>query len=170
MSVRVLVGPPGAGCSAVAQALDAAGQGPCLDLGQSVAQELGVQPELALVAVGEERYRQAETAVALRLLERLVRGGGVLALGSGCLEDPQVRAALAALQADGGQVVALLASVRRLATRNGLDAPRSIALGTVHHSFTLMLREREAACRELADLVVDTTDTSPQEAAALILG
>lgn len=170
MSALVLLGPPGAGCSAVAQALAATGHGPCLDLAQTVALDLGVQPEAALAVVGESRYRQAESAAARHLLERLSAAGGVLALGSGCLADAQVRTVLSRLRKDGAQVVALRASVRCLARRNGLDAPRSVALGTVHHVFTQMLREREATCAELADRVVDTTDTSPQEAAARIVG
>jgi len=61
------------------------------------------------------------------------------------------------------------ASARRLAGRNGLDAPRSVALGNVHHTFMQMLRAREAACRELASLNLDTTDTTPEQAAASVL-
>lgn len=92
-----------------------------------------------------------------------------MALGSGCLTDADVRALLRRLTAGGGRVVALTASARRLAGRNGLDAPRSVALGNVHHTFMQMLRAREAACRELASLNLDTTDTTPEQAAASVL-
>ncbi|SPT54056.1 Shikimate kinase [Actinomyces bovis] len=169
MKALVLLGPPGAGCTSVAQEIGARTGAVVWDLAHEVARELGVSQEFALVAVGEQRYREVEARVGLRLLARLRSDGGVLALGSGCLQDEGLRVALGALREAGGRVVALVCSVRRLASRNGLDAPRSIALGTVHHSFTQLLKAREAICRELADAVVDTTDTTRQRAATLAL-
>lgn len=169
MSAIVLVGAPGAGCSSVASAISQSTGAKAYDLGQVVAQALGVRPELALVAVPEERYRQEEAGAATRMLDELGRQGqGVVALGSGCLGSPQVLAALGRLGPQA-TVVGLGASTRRLASRNGLDAPRSIAMGTVHHQFTQMLRQREATCRGLASSWVDTTDTTAQEAGAQVL-
>lgn len=171
--VLVLIGPPGAGCSSVGRAAGIAEGLPVLDLGRSVAKELGTTPDLALVAVPEVEYRRVETDTALRLLDRAAAEGAVVALGSGCLEAPRTRERLEDLrlghdQTDqtlrAGTVVALTCSPRVLATRNGLNAPRSVALGTVHHQFVQMLRERQARCRELADVVVDTTSTTPEEA------
>lgn len=164
----VLIGPPGAGCTSVGRALARATGAPFADLAAVVAAELGSAPELALVAAGERRYRRVEADAARALLEEARRRGGVVALGSGCLADDAVRALLRPLAA-GGRVVALTASARRLAGRNGLDAPRSVALGNVHHTFMQMLRAREAACRELASLNLDTTDTTPEQAAASVL-
>ena len=92
-----------------------------------------------------------------------------MALGSGCLADDAVRALLRPLAADG-RVVALTASARCLAGRNGLDAPRSVVLGNVHHVFVQMLRAREALCREAASSTLDTTDTTPEQAAAALRG
>ena len=152
-----------------------------LDLGRNVADELGTSPDLALVAVPEAEYRQVETDTALRLLDRAAAEGAVVALGSGCLEDPRTRERLEelrlghdrALQAGAvgavAAVVALTCSPRGLATRNVLDAPRSVALGTGHHQFVRMLRDRQARCRELADVVVDTTSTTPEEACAEVM-
>ncbi len=140
---------------------------PVLDLGRSVADELGTSPDLALVAVPEAEYRRVEADTALRLLERAAAGGGVVALGSGCLGDRRIRESLADPRLGQGRdlrVVALTCATRVLATRNGLDAPRSVALGTVHHQFVQMLHERRTRCRELADVVVDTTSTTPEEA------
>ena len=165
----VLIGPPGAGCTSVGRALARATGAPFADLAAVVAAELDSAPELALVAAGERRYRRVEVDAARALLEEARRRGGVVALGSGCLTDADVRALLRRLTAGGGRVVALTASARRLAGRNGLDAPRSVALGNVHHTFMQMLRAREAACRELASLNLDTTDTTPEQAAASVL-
>ena len=164
----VLIGPPGAGCTSVGRALARATGAPFADLAAVVAAELGSAPELALVAAGERRYRRVEADAARALLEEARRRGGVVALGSGCLADDAVRALLRPLAA-GGRVVALTASARRLAGRNGLDAPRSVALGNVHRAFVQMLRDREALCRELASSTLDTTDTTPEQAAAAAL-
>lgn len=164
----VLIGPPGAGCTSVGRALARATGAPFADLAAVVAAELGTAPELALVAAGERRYRRVEADAARALLEEARRRGGVVALGSGCLADDAVRALLRPLTA-GGRVVALTASARRLAGRNGLDAPRSVALGNVHRAFVQMLRAREALCRELASSTLDTTDTTPEQAAAAAL-
>lgn len=163
----VLIGVPGAGCSSVAQALGAALGLSVRDLGAVVAQSLGRSEASALVAVGEERYRQVESSCALDLLGQA--GGAVTALGSGCLADPEVREALERARQEGARTVLLTATTRRLATRNGLDAPRSLALGNVHHTFTQMLRARQDQCRRAAGaeaVVVDTTSTTPAQAAA----
>ena len=158
----ILIGPPGAGCSSVARAIGSAQGLTVLDLGQLVADELGTRPDLALVAA----------LTAERLLERAETGGLVVALGSGCLEATGVRQGLERLRlADRGthHVVSLTCATRVLATRNGLDAPRSVALGTIHHQFVQMLHERQARCQDLADVVIDTTSTTPDEAGEKVM-
>ena len=56
----VLIGPPGAGCTAVGRALADLWGVPVSDLAGTVARALGTRPELALVAVPETRYRSVE--------------------------------------------------------------------------------------------------------------
>ena len=168
----ILIGPPGAGCSCVAQAIGGAQGLTVLDLGRLVADELGTRPDLALVAVPETEYRRIEAGTAERLLERAETGGLVVALGSGCLEATGVRQGLERLGlANRGthHVVSLTCATRVLATRNGLDAPRSVALGTIHHQFVQMLHERQARCQDLADVVIDTTSTTPDEAGEKVM-
>ena len=168
----ILIGPPGAGCSSVARAIGSAQGLTVLDLGQLVADELGTRPDLALVAVSENDYRRIEALTAERLLERAETGGLVVALGSGCLEATGVRQGLERLRgANRGthHVVSLTCATRVLATRNGLDAPRSVALGTIHHQFVQMLHERQARCQDLADVVIDTTSTTPDEACEKVM-
>lgn len=168
----ILIGPPGAGCSSVAQAIGGAQGLTVLDLGRLVADELGTRPDLALVAVPETEYRRIEAGTAERLLERAETGGLVVALGSGCLEATGVRQGLERLGlANRGthHVVSLTCATRVLATRNGLDAPRSVALGTIHHQFVQMLHARQAQCRDLADIIIDTTTTTPDEAGQKVM-
>ena len=168
----ILIGPPGAGCSSVARAIGSARGLPVLDLGRLVADELGTRPDLALVAVPETEYRRVEADTAARLLERAVSESVVVALGSGCLEATGVRQGLESLRlANRGthHVVSLTCATRVLATRNGLDAPRSVALGTIHHQFVQMLHARQAQCRDLADIIIDTTATTPDEAGQKVM-
>ena len=168
----ILIGPAGAGCSSVARAIGSARGLPVLDLGRLVADKLGTRPDLALVAVPETEYRRVEADTAARLLERAVSESVVVALGSGCLEARGVRQGLERLRLAGRSthhVVALTCATRVLATRNGLDAPRSVALGTVHHQFVQMLHERQTLCRDMADVVIDTTATTPDEAAQKVM-
>ena len=168
----ILIGPPGAGCSCVAQAIGGAQGLTVLDLGRLVADELGTRPDLALVAVPETEYRRIEAGTAERLLERAETGGLVVALGSGCLEATGVRQGLERLGlANRGthHVVSLTCATRVLATRNGLDAPRSVALGTIHHQFVQMLHERQARCQDLADVVLDPTAPPPDEAGKKVM-
>ena len=168
----ILIGPPGAGCSSVARAIGGAQGLSVLDLGRLVADELGTRPDLALVAVPETEYRRIEAGTAERLLERAETGGLVVALGSGCLEATGVRQGLERLRgANRGthHVVSLTCATRVLATRNGLDAARSVALGTIHHQFVQMLHERQARCQDLADVVIDTTSTTPDEACEKVM-
>ena len=169
----ILIGPPGAGCSSVARAIGDTEGLPVLDLGRLVADELGTHPDLALVAVPEAEYRRVEADTAVRLLKRAVTERAVIALGSGCLDARGVRQGLERLRLATDQahrVVALTCATRVLATRNGLDAPRSVALGTVHHQFVQMLHERQAQCQDLADVVIDTTITTPDEAGQKVMG
>ena len=168
----ILIGPPGAGCSSVGRSIGAIEGLPVLDLGRRVADELGTSPDLALVAVPEADYRRVEARVACQVLDHAVAQGAVVALGSGCLGDPRIGRRLEELRLvhdRSCQIVALTCATRVLATRNGLDAPRSVALGTVHHQFVQMLHERWTRCRELADVVVDTTSTTPDEAGEQII-
>ena len=168
----ILVGPPGAGCSSVGRAIGAIEGLPVLDLGRRVADELGTSPDLALVAVPEADYRRVEARVACQVLDHAVAQGAVVALGSGCLGDPRIGRRLEELRLvhdRSCQIVALACANRVLATRNGLDAPRSVALGTIHHQFVQMLHERQAQCQDLADVVIDTTSTTPDEAGEKVM-
>ena len=168
----ILIGPAGAGCSSVARAIGSARGLPVLDLGRLVADKLGTRPDLALVAVPETEYRRVEADTAARLLERAVSESVVVALGSGCLEARGVRQGLERVRlVNRGthHVVALTCATRALATRNGLDAPRSVALGTIHHQFVQMLHARQAQCRDLADIIIDTTATTPDEAGQKVM-
>ena len=59
-ALTVLIGPPGVGCSAVAQALANQLGANLVDVGCTVPSAWGVDPNFAIAQVGEERYRSCE--------------------------------------------------------------------------------------------------------------
>ena len=56
-----------------------------------------------------------------------------------------------------------------LAVRNGLNAPRSIALGTPNATFAALKKRREEELRPLAAVEIDTSEATPEESAAAII-
>lgn len=166
--IVVLLGPPAGGVSSVGAALARQTGRRYMDLGELLAQRLGFPAELAIVSVGEQRYREEESRLARELLAS-AQPGDILGLGSGFFDDASTVKAVRAAQEAGALVVAVSAELRTLATRNGLDVPRSVALGPVNHAFTLFLRDREARMREVVELWVQTDGRDPQECAQQIL-
>lgn len=166
MSLTVLIGPPGVGCSAVAQALANQLGANLVDVGCTVAQRLGVDPNFAIAQVGEARYRSCEADVFKLSLSAPQTGAQVVAAGSGWINTPGLAQALAQSEA---QVICLSAVDAVLAQRNGLNVPRSAALGTVRRDFLVAAHERLNQCRALASFEIDTSKKQPQQVVAEIM-
>lgn len=164
MSLTVLIGPPGVGCSAVAKALAHQLGANLVDVGRTVAQRLGVDPNFAIAQVGEERYRSCEADVFKLSLSAPQAGAQVVAAGSGWINTPGLVQALSQ-----AQVICLSAVDAVLAQRNGLNVPRSAALGSVRRDFLVAAHERLSQCRALADFEIDTSKKQPEQVAAEIM-
>ena len=106
MSLTVLIGPPGVGCSAVAKVLAKQLGANLVDVGRTVAQRLGVDPNFAIAQVGEERYRSCEADVFKLSLSAPQEGVQVVAAGSGWINTPGLSQALSQSEA---QVICLSA-------------------------------------------------------------
>ena len=104
------------------------------------------------VDVGEERFRDLEDAVVAEALT----APGVLALGSGAVEH--AAPALERYRADGGTVVFLDVSLAAGMPRVGLNAPRSVTLGSPRALFSSMAAQRRPVYEAVASTVVDTSD------------
>ena len=166
MSLTVLIGPPGVGCSAVAKVLAKQLGANLVDVGRTVAQRLGVDPNFAIAQVGEERYRSCEADVFKLSLSAPQEGVQVVAAGSGWINTPGLSQALSQSEA---RVICLSAVDAVLAQRNGLNVPRSAALGTVRRDFLLAAHERLSQCRALASLEIDTSKKLPEQVAVEIM-
>jgi shikimate kinase len=155
----VLIGPPGAGKTAagalLAQRLDAAFR----DTDADVEEVAGKPVADVFVEDGEDAFRQLERQVTL---QALTEHDGVLAVGSGAVLDPDVRAALAG---NGTTVVYLKADFAAVAKHAGLDKPRIVLPGNPRGRLRAMLEERGPLYEGLATVTVDTADADAGELA-----
>ena len=156
----VLIGPPGAGKSAVGPLLADRLGVEFRDTDADVGAAAGKPISDIFIENGEETFRELERAAAANALDALGRHGGVLALGSGAVLDARIQHLL-----DGLPVVYLSAEFRTIARRIGLDRPRIVVPGNPRGRLRAMLAERDAIYQRLAAVTVPTDDLDPDELA-----
>jgi shikimate kinase len=160
-AVVVLIGPPSAGKSSVGPLLAAELGVPFADTDDLVAAAAGKPVGDIFVDDGEPVFREMERAAVARGLEKVGQDGGVLALGSGAVLDPDVRRMIAGLP-----IVYLEAGFAAIAKRTGMDRPRVVIPGNPRGMLRAMLEERRPVYAELATITVPTDDMAPEEVAA----
>ena len=157
----VLVGPPSAGKTSVGSLLAAELGVPFADTDDLVAAAAGKPVGDIFVDDGEQVFRELERGAVARGLDAVGPEGGVLALGSGAVLDPDVRRMLA------GQVIVYLeAGFATVARRIGMDRPRVVIPGNPRGRLRAMLEERRPVYAELASVSAVTDDMAPEEVAA----
>jgi shikimate kinase len=161
----VLVGPPGAGKSSVGSLLAAELGVPFADTDDIVAAAAGKPVGDIFVEDGEPVFRELERAAVGHGLEAIGPDGGVLALGSGAVLDPDVRRMLT-----GQLVVYLEAGFATVARRTGMDKPRVVIPGNPRGRLRAMLEERRPVYSDIASITVQTDDTAPEEVVADLAG
>jgi shikimate kinase len=167
-AVVVLIGPPSAGKSSVGALLAAELGVPFADTDDLVAAAAGKPVGDIFVDDGEPVFRELERAAVARGLESVGASspdGGVLALGSGAVLDPDVRRMIA-----GRPVVYLAAGFAAVAKRTGMDRPRVVIPGNPRGMLRAMLEERRPVYAELATITVPTDEMAPEEVAADLAG
>ena len=160
-TVIVLIGPPTAGKSSVGELLAKALGVPFADTDALVAKAAGKPVGDIFVEDGELVFRELERGAVASGLDEVKADGGVLALGSGAMLDPDVRRMLA-----GELIVYLEADFATVARRTGMDRPRVVIPGNPRGRLRAMLEERRPVYAELATLTVSTDDLAPEELAA----
>jgi shikimate kinase len=158
--VAVLIGPPGAGKSAVGPLLAARLGVGFRDTDADVGAAAGKPVSDIFIEDGEPAFRELERTAASRALRE---HSGVLALGSGAVLDPGIQQLLRGLP-----VVYLAADFSTVARRIGLDRPRVVIPGNPRGRLRAMLDERRPVYERLAAVTVDTDDLDPEELAAEI--
>ena len=161
MTAIVLIGPPSAGKTSVGSLLAAELGVPFADTDDLVAAAAGKPVGDIFVDDGEQVFRELERGAVARGLDAVGPEGGVLALGSGAVLDPDVRRMLA------GQVIIYLeAGFATVAKRIGMDRPRVVIPGNPRGRLRAMLEERRPVYAELASVTAVTDDMAPEEVAA----
>jgi shikimate kinase len=157
----VLIGAPTAGKSSVGELLAKALGVPFADTDTLVAKAAHKPVGDIFVDDGEQVFREHERGAVARGLDEVKADGGVLALGSGAVLDPDVRRMLA-----GQLVVYLEAEFATVAKRTGMDRPRVVIPGNPRGQLRSMLESRRPVYAELATLTVPTDDMAAEEVAA----
>jgi shikimate kinase len=158
--VAVLIGPPGAGKSAVGALLAARLGVGFRDTDSDVGAAAGKPVGDIFVEHGEQAFRELEREAAARALGG---HGGVVALGSGAVLDEETQRLL-----QGLPVVYLAADFRTVARRTGLDGARVVVPGNPRGRLRAMLDERAPLYERLATVTVPTDDQDPEEVAEQI--
>jgi shikimate kinase len=156
----VLIGPPGAGKSAVGPLLADRLGVEFRDTDAEVGTTAGKAVGDIFIENGEEAFRELEHEAATRALSALREHGGVLALGSGAVLDAGIQDMLG-----GFPVVYLSADFGTVARRIGLDRPRVVVPGNPRGRLRTMLDERDQIYQRLAGVTVPTDDLDPAELA-----
>jgi shikimate kinase len=157
----VLIGPPTAGKSSVGALLAADLGVPFADTDALVAKAADKPVGDIFVEDGEQAFREFERGAVATGLDEVRPEGGVLALGSGAVLDPDVRRML-----DGQLIIYLEAGFGTVAKRTGMDRPRVVIPGNPRGQLRTMLEERRPVYAGLASLTVPTDDMAPEEVAA----
>ena len=157
----VLVGPPMAGKSSVGSLLADELGVPFADTDVIVSRTAHKPVGDIFVDDGERVFREFERGAVARGLEAFGPQGGVLALGSGAVLDPDVRRMIARTT-----VVYLEVSFTTVARRTGMDRPRVVIPGNPRGQLRAMLEDRRPVYADLAAITVSTDDMAAEEVAA----
>jgi shikimate kinase len=156
----VLIGAPGAGKTTVGRLLAAQWGTGFRDTDLDVEATAGMPVSDIFIDQGEERFRELEReAVLLALAEH----DGVLSVGGGAVLDPPTRAALS-----GHRVAYLVVSPAAAAKRVGLARDRPLLVGAPRQQLGALLKARAPLYTEVATVLVETDDRSPEDVAAAV--
>jgi len=158
-----LIGPMGAGKSAVGKQLARTLHMTFVDSDDEIEQRTGVDIPFIFEKEGEEGFRKREAKV---IDELSLKDGIVLATGGGAVVDTSSRSKLGAR----GYVVYLNTSVRQQLerTNKGRERPM-LAIGDREQVLSSLMELRDPMYREIADLVVETDGRRVQVVASEIV-
>jgi shikimate kinase len=155
--VVVLVGPPGAGKSTVADEVAARLGVAVRDTDRDIEASEGTSVQDIFIDHGEAHFRALEEkAVATALAEHT----GVLALGGGAVLSPATRTLL-----KGQRVIFLDVGLSAAVSRVGMNANRPLLLGNVRSQMKNLMDQRRLLYSEVARHTIDTDDLDAAQVA-----
>ncbi|MFE3519697.1 shikimate kinase [Streptomyces sp. NPDC059166] len=158
----VLIAPPGAGKSTVAEALANAAHVTVRDTDQDVVEETGASIAEIFAVYGEDFFRALEE----RAVRRAVAGHtGVIALGAGAVLSAKTRALLRCTP-----TVFLDVTCEDAVARLQSDTSRPLLAGDLRQRWARLAAARRTLYQEAARLTVTTHARTPVQVAEEVLG
>lgn len=159
--VLVLVGPPGAGKTTVGTLVAGELGVAYRDTDSDVIDAAGADISDIFVDEGEAGFRAREEAA---VIAAVAEHDGVLSVGGGAVESPQVRQILVGLP-----VVRLTVGATEAGKRVGIHGPRPAALGNIRTQWSQMMSHRAPLYDEVARWSVATDERTPAEVARSVI-
>ncbi|MGH3459711.1 shikimate kinase [Aeromicrobium sp.] len=155
--VVVIVGPPGAGKSTVAEELARRLGVSVRDTDTDVETEAGASIQDVFIDHGEAHFRALEERAVAQVLDE---HDGVVALGGGAVLSERTRERLR-----DHRVLFLDVGLSQAVRRVGLGTGRPLLLGNVRAQLKQLMDARGVLYREVADLTIVTDDLDPSQVA-----
>ena len=159
----ILIGPMGAGKSTVGAEVAKNLNLTFSDTDSLIEIDQGKSISDIFVEDGEAHFRLVEESIAI---DALKQEAGVLSLGGGAVMNLEVQRAL---KESGAKVIFLDISLSAVVPRIGFDTPRPLLMVNPRQRWNELMQERRPTYEALADLRIDVSELSVDQAVARII-
>ena len=159
----ILIGPMGAGKSTVGAEVAKNLNLTFSDTDSLIEIDQGKSISDIFVEDGETHFRLVEESIAI---DAVKQEAGVLSLGGGAVMNLEVQRAL---KESGAKVIFLDISLSAVVPRIGFDTPRPLLMVNPRQRWNELMQERRPTYEALADLRVDVSELSVDQAVARII-